>query len=740
MRRWFGYSSLSTCLLLTAIRPAEAGKAPTQNPQPELVAPKLRLSTIRNAAVLSKPALKGWVDLHAHPMAHLGFGKKLIHGAPDVGSLVPAGTRDCNGGDLRATSIQQALGHDNSTHGGHDLFNNTCGDYQRNAILRVFESENGAQSAHGSDKGGYPNFAHWPRYNDVTHQQMWVDWIKRAHQHGMRVMVALAVNNQTLARALKGDGPIDDKSAGDLQVKEIRSFVARHDDFMEVALSAADLRRIVTAGKLAVVLGLELDDLGNFDAGDSAKVTRQAIVDEVERLHGLGVRYVIPIHMVDNAFGGTAAYEPFLNAANRIQHGGWWSLECTKTTGWTYTGDDMLSKVLQTFGLDRPPQLSCPSGSGQRNSQTLTTPGKELLEAMMRKGMLVDVDHMSERAVDATLRVAENFADTAGGGYPLMSGHNGLRGNGGSERLLTEKQLQRIVKSGGMLGLGWGDGNAEQFLAGYRDVRRIVPANRVGFGTDMNGVIVAPSPGKACAANDKNCTLLPTFRTGNRVWDYTKDGVAHYGLIPDFVQDLRNRGGSIEANELSTAAEGFAAAWERAALVSRKAPPLAALPPEVAEFEPPAIGWFCPSRVVGGDREFGGHGPELWANADAAVTAGGTVEVRLEFRAKETQHDWSETTGTWTRKISPDGMRVKRILSSRTSSTHTLSSPAGFQVIAPGAIQNAEATPRILGGNLVRTFEIVGDTGGPDISDDDNCNDDTRIRVVFNRMQVELAR
>ena len=36
--------------------------------------------------------------------SHLGFGKKLIHGAPDVGSLIPAGTRDCNPTDVRATT------------------------------------------------------------------------------------------------------------------------------------------------------------------------------------------------------------------------------------------------------------------------------------------------------------------------------------------------------------------------------------------------------------------------------------------------------------------------------------------------------------------------------------------------------------------------------------------------------------------------------------------------------------
>src|SRR4051794_5060070 len=36
--------------------------------------------------------LRGYVDLHAHLMNHLAFGGHLLHGAPDVDVLMPAGT------------------------------------------------------------------------------------------------------------------------------------------------------------------------------------------------------------------------------------------------------------------------------------------------------------------------------------------------------------------------------------------------------------------------------------------------------------------------------------------------------------------------------------------------------------------------------------------------------------------------------------------------------------------------
>ena len=41
--------------------------------------------------------------------------------------------------------------------------------------------------------------------------------------------------------------------------------MGRHADFMEVALSAADVKRIVQANKIAVMLGVEIDNIGNFN-------------------------------------------------------------------------------------------------------------------------------------------------------------------------------------------------------------------------------------------------------------------------------------------------------------------------------------------------------------------------------------------------------------------------------------------------------------------------------------------
>src|SRR6266550_5203342 len=267
-----------------------------------------------------KKPLTGFVDLHTHPLANLGFGGKLLYGGVDMGALLPADP-DCKP-RMHASNEQEALGHDKSTHGGKvtgsgwNLSYNPCGDELRMAVIHSLQRGLGGKDQ-SEDASGYDSFPEWPVWNDLTHQKMWVDWIRRAYTGGLRVMVALAVNNKTLGDLTAGpdDYPTDDKSSADLQITETKSFVGRHPDFMEVAYNSADVYRIVSAGKLAVVIGVEVDHIGNFQsASDSFHVPSDGDVKaEIDRLYGEGVRYIFPIHDLDNAFGGSAAYVNLFN-------------------------------------------------------------------------------------------------------------------------------------------------------------------------------------------------------------------------------------------------------------------------------------------------------------------------------------------------------------------------------------------------------------------------------------------
>ena len=270
--------------------------------------------------------LRGWVDMHTHPMSHLGFGRKAMHGAPGIGCIIPAGTYNCNPTEFRATSIGQALGNCNSTHGGWGI-DNGCGDYLRAGIINYalddeFEHKvSFDRNPHGDhEHGGYPGLNFWPNHTSILHQQMWTDWIRRARDGGLRVMVALTVNSELLAEIINGDGPYDDKTVADIQIDETVRFVNNNRSFMEVAYSKADLERIVKSNKIAVVLGMEVDRIGNF--GKPGVVTNEATVRaEIQRLYNKGIRYVFPIHLVDNSFGGAAVYEMLFNFANKHANG-----------------------------------------------------------------------------------------------------------------------------------------------------------------------------------------------------------------------------------------------------------------------------------------------------------------------------------------------------------------------------------------------------------------------------------
>lgn len=515
--------------------------------------------------------------MHTHPMVNLAFGGKLIHGGPDVGSLLPADNH-CRK-NVRAESMEHALCDDRSTHAGYGMFDNPCGDTIRQSVIDALQEENKAYKTPDGAKGAQ-DFQDWPRWDDITHQKMWIDWIERAYLGGLRVLVALAVNNQTLAAAVSGprDGPTDDKGSGDLQIEEIKAFVGRHSDFMEVAYSPKDLRRIVQGNKLGVVLGIELDAFGNFHKGKPPSISK--VRAELRRLFGMGVRYIFPIHSIDNKLGGTAVYEGAFNMSNYREYGAFWSLECSSpedkiTYQYTKNGFDVAVALVKAtkLGIDifreppTPPQ--CSSGIGHVNSKSLTSLGKKALKEMMKLGLIIDIDHMSQKAANLSLELAEAFCSKQGG-YPLNSGHNGPRSHApqaSNENQRTDEQLQRIANLGGMLGLGVAETTPQAFISAYTAALNGMKGRSVGFGTDINGLVKGPVPMPGLVTYDSTFTKC---KTGNKEWDYGSDGVAHYGMLPDFLQAIKAcANGETVCEALNGSANVFVEMWERCEALSR---------------------------------------------------------------------------------------------------------------------------------------------------------------------------
>ena len=529
----------------------------------------------------------GFADLHTHPMSHLGFAEKVMHGTPDGGPVNPA-------------NIAAALGDCRCTHGGWGP-GNECGDFLREAMMLAMDakgnythregwSSNSDGGVDGTSHEEYARFRHWPVFSTIAHQQMWYEWIKRSYDGGLRVMVALCVNNPLLGSASKGDGPIDDYTVGNNQIRALTNFVARHDDFMEIALDPFELRDILRRNKLAIIIGSELDDIGNFamnksvNEWDPTDADKDKVRAEINRLYGLGMRYIFPVHLMDNKFGGTPIVNPMLNMASKFLNGR--ALEVIPAdpgehiTYWFPEKFDLLVEVkkheleigfaaallpvlapflpavaeawggvplggaagglmplamlasvgaLGEFGeviKAVPPDVwpignNYPTNShaaapwGHKNARGLTPLGRFAVTEMMKRGMMIDVDHMGQRTIDEVFDMAE--ANSVG--YPLNSGHNSFRDQATEHRTenqRTGQQMARIRKLGGLFGVGYENSSQYSVVAQrqhtvsqvdnncggtsktvsqiYLQALEYMNGENVALGTDINGLIAGPGP------------------------------------------------------------------------------------------------------------------------------------------------------------------------------------------------------------------------------------------------------
>ena len=116
-----------------------------------------------------------------------------------------------------------------------------------------------------------------------------------------------------------------------------------------------------------------LEDLDKICQGDLVRA-RQLIGLELDWLCGLGVRQVTPIHLTNNAFGGTAIYLRFLETVNMFVTGERWTVDDAWETGVRYRldqdGEDVVDEAERTVVLVRPaPATPAPADAGGPHSR-----------------------------------------------------------------------------------------------------------------------------------------------------------------------------------------------------------------------------------------------------------------------------------------------------------------------------------------------------------------------------------
>jgi len=489
----------------------------------------------------------GYVDAHLHITANMRAGGRVIYGEPFDPFGIPA-----------------ALGNDAAYHGS-DGSQDVTGNLLRTGL-----------PFGGHDTHGWPTFSGWPTHDTNTHQQTYYVWLQRAWEAGLRLVVAQTVDDQPICEIVpsKNPGGCDETRSIRRQIatlKELQSYVDAQSGgigkgWFRLVFDPAQARRVIASGRLAVLIGIESSDLfGCSLKGTKPQCSKRDIDRGIRGYHRLGVRTVFVAHWVNNAFAGAAlegdTKGAFINIFNRFQTGSYLKTgRCPARA----QGEEVrtlskgeLSVLAQFYPRTQPLAAqgmpTYPAGR-QCNKAGLTALGRYLIGRLMANHMLIEVDHMSERARDAVLSIADREH------YPLISGHNGTGGT------WTTAELRKLFKAGGFAAVT--PGTAPELSRKILAMAKLEKAG-VGLGTDTGGFSTLPGPRPDASQKPlrypfKSYDGRVTFtreRTGDRTFDLNTDGVAEYGLFADLIADMH---GSRALPPLFRSAEAYLRTWQRA--------------------------------------------------------------------------------------------------------------------------------------------------------------------------------
>jgi microsomal dipeptidase-like Zn-dependent dipeptidase len=447
-----------------------------------------------------------------------------------------------------------------------------------------------------------------PHADNLLAQQMTQDEVLRAHEAGLNLLVVDAVNNSLLCGLLHdADWRTDPSSCDDMrnansEISAAQAFQKRIDDaaggpgqgWFRIVTDPEQARSVIRAGKLAVVLGLEVSN--PLCTATPVNCDRTTFLSQLDQLKARGVRAMFPMHIFDNMLGGAAMN----TCTGNTQCWDWEHFTAAALSlGAQYLTDTRFTS--QHF----PAARNCSGvgveiGGGLCNENGLSPFGQFALDALTSRGILIETDHMSTAARDQALAFLSKT------NYPAVSSHDGFlaitRGDKANESNMTAAQLTALVDGGGVLAPILNQGNTDQiahvdgapaydaqvkgcessvweFAQALHYAVTHSAGRGVAFGSDFNGF--AGWPGPCTHAPVKyghdtvngvvlSHTVLPIpGKTGEHSYDIALDGFQHIGMLPDFLAQLARIGTpATDLDALEHGAEAYIETWERAQAAS----------------------------------------------------------------------------------------------------------------------------------------------------------------------------
>lgn len=499
--------------------------------------------------------VRGFVDPHTHITSYEFMGGKMMAGKP-----------------FHRWGVEEALKDSKDIHGPNgslDLIGN----------IYTFNDPNMRY-----DTRGWPDFPWWPNHKQMSHSGYYYKWIERVYLSGMRLMVTDLVENEVLCNVQKTINPaswINPNSCNTmdsirLQVQRLNEMQAYIDaqnggpgkGFFQLVSSPEQARQVIANGQLAVLMGVEASE--TFNCGLKDTCTIHTIEAQLDELYNLGVRTIFPTHKFDNKLGGSAVEDGIMNLGQFLSGGRFFETkECDDHThGQNFTSGlpligqvPVLKDILNGINLNPVYDESIE----HCNQNGISPLGVYLVNRMIDKNMLIELDHMSNDTATAVMDIVEarNYSG-------VVTSHSWMRD---AKNGAVHDNTRRLIEIGGFSTPYNSDANSVVgSISRYLDIVEQTPyLNGVGFATDMSGLGGQAGPRYDTDTDPLEYPYTSEFGlvfdkqvSGNRVFDLNQDGIAHFGLVADHLQDIREQAPQRIYESVMNSAEAYLQMWERA--------------------------------------------------------------------------------------------------------------------------------------------------------------------------------
>lgn len=546
---------------------------------------------------VDKPVI-GFAEVHTHmAMAHEMSGG-------DLGTVGPSAGGTLYGQMFNNLGVTEALKDCEVLHGPNGIFN-------PDTVIQLGGSGSPLKT---HDTVGWPTFAEWPTAHSLTHQGMYYKWVERAYKAGLRILVSHGTNIDSLCQvgraALSANRPAnlvadcDDVSLGFKQLtylKEAQDYIDAQEGgpgkgWFRIVKSPQEAREVINDGKLAVVPGMEFAHMFNCnvtilpDGTEVPGCDKAEIDSQIDKMYDAGIRQLFPYHDINSALGGTGIFNgSVINLLNFYDTKQFWqtydcpdggegekyfySAGAVMATAIPGTASDPITQTL--ISLTQGTLPAYPPEKRQCNKRGMTELGQYAIEQLMKKKIIIDIDH-------AELTIKQNMIDIGKAqtpAYPLISAHGGHGG-------ITMDQAKDILDMGGLIYPYKPNGEGQtNFIKSVKAIANPKYIFGVGYGSDTNGFggLAGPrgadrepvkypftlfsGPGwgpQFAAAGIQPITVnVETIPESGKTWNVDETGMAHYGLVADFVEETRIEGGEEAVTALYNSAEAYLQMWER---------------------------------------------------------------------------------------------------------------------------------------------------------------------------------